>query len=455
MSRLIIEKATYQYWSITMHRRTWKLFVVASLLASPCLTGCNRQQAAPPASAPEVAVMTVKPERVVLTSELPGRTSAMLVAEIRPQVSGLIQKRLFTEGSQVKEGQLLYEIDPAPYQAAYNSAVAALGSANEAVDRAQAALAASKAALQRHHAIKKLAKANLQRYENLLKTHAVSAMQHDQAVSELDVAESGLKVGEAQVDSDQQAIEGAQAAVKQAEAAVASAKINLEYTKITAPIAGRIGRSNVTVGAIVTAYQPTALATIQQMDPIYVDVPQSTVELNRLKRNLANGHLEENGSDSVKIVLEDGTAYAQEGSLKFRDVTVDPTTGSVILRIVVPNPDKILLPGMFVRAVVEEGVNQKAILIPQQAVSRDPKGNPVTHLVDAAGKVKQQQISTDRALGDKWLVSNGLKEGDRVIVEGIQGVMMSPPGTSFKTVPFGSKSSNAAKPATTTQTATR
>lgn len=438
-----------------MHRRIWNLLIVISLLASPCLTGCNRPQAAPPPSAPEVAVVTVKPERVVLTTELPGRTSAMLVAEIRPQVSGLLLKRCFVEGSQVEEGQLLYEIDPAPYQAAYDSAVAALGSANEAVDRAQAALAASNAALQRHRAILKLAKTNLQRYGNLLKTHAVSAMQHDQAVSELDVAESGLKVAEAQVDSDQQAIEGAQAAVKQAEAAVASAKINLEYTKITAPITGRIGRSNVTVGAIVTAYQPTALATIQQLDPIYADVPQSTTQVGQLRKNLASGSLEDSGSNSVKIVLEDGTAYPLDGSLKFRDVTVDPTTGSVILRIVVPNPDKVLLPGMYVRAKIEEGVKQKAILIPQQAVSRDSKGNPVTHLVDAAGKVKQQQISTDRALGNKWLVSNGLKEGDLVVVEGIQGVLMAPPGTPVKTVPFGSARSNAAKPVNTPQTATR
>jgi membrane fusion protein (multidrug efflux system) len=444
-----------------MHRRAWKLFVVSALLAGPCLTGCDRRQGPPPPLAPDVAVVTVKPQRVVLTSELPGRTSAFLVAEIRPQVNGLIKKRRFKEGAQVKAGQVLYEIDPAPYQAVYDSVAANLNSAQQAVDRARATLAATIAGLKRHQAVLKLAKINLQRYENLLKTRAVSAMQRDQAVSDVDVADATLRVAEAQVDSDREAVEGAEAAVKQAEAALNTAKINLDYTKITAPISGRIGKSEVTVGAIATAYQSLALATIQQLDPIYVDVPQSTVELNRLKRSLANGRLKDNGTDKVKIVLEDGTAYSHEGSLKFRDVTVDPTTGSVILRIVVPNPDGILLPHMFVRAAIEEGVNDRAILVPQQAVSRDSKGNPYTMIVrtvkskEEDGKdedvVQQQPIATDRVIGAYWLVSSGLAEGDRVIVEGLQKAR---PGAKVKVLPFDAKSKNAAKPQSATQAAT-
>jgi membrane fusion protein (multidrug efflux system) len=212
-----------------------------------------------------------------------------------------------------------------------------------------------------------------------------------------------------------------------------TARINLGYCKIVAPISGRIGRSNVTEGAIVTAYQATPLATIQQFDPIYVDVPQSTAEVNRLRRSLASGRLKENGTDKVKLLLEDGTAYPLVGSLKFRDVTVDPTTGSIILRIVVPNPKSILLPGMFIRAAVKEGVHRKAILVPQQGVSRDPKGNPLALIVDSAGKVQQRMLTLDRAVGNQWLVVSGLAAGDRVIVEGMQKAR---PGTPVKTVPF-------------------
>ncbi|MEN6367780.1 MAG: efflux RND transporter periplasmic adaptor subunit [Thermoguttaceae bacterium] len=424
----------------------WKPLVVLAFPAALFLAGCNRQQETPPPPVPEVAVVTIEPQEVVLHSELPGRTSAYLVAEIRPQVNGLLQKRLFTEGSQVKADQVLYEIDPAPYEAAFENANANLLATKKAAERARAVLETSKAALNRHQAILELAKTNLQRYENLVKTQAVSAMQRDQAVADVKVADSSLRVAEAQVSSDQQGVEAADAAIEQAEAAVKTARINLSYTKITAPISGRIGRSDVTVGAILTAYQPLSLATIQQLDPIYMNVPQSTVELNRLKRSLANGRLKENGTDSVKIVLEDGTAYPQEGSLKFRDVTVDPTTGSVILRIVVPNPDSILLPGMFVRAIIDEGVNPHAILVPQQAVSRDPKGNPTTLIVDAEGKVQQRGLSTDRALGNQWLISSGLAKGDRVIVEGMQKVR---PGAVVKAVPFNATRTNSAKSVST------
>jgi membrane fusion protein (multidrug efflux system) len=369
-----------------------------------------------------VTAITIQPQQVTLTTELPGRTSAYLVAEIRPQVSGLLRKRLFTEGAEVKAGQLLYEIDPAPFQAAYASAQANVLAAERAADRARGAWEASIAGLKRHEATLTLARTNSQRIGNLHQRNAISAMENDQAVANVDVADATLRVAEAQINSDKDAVAAAEAAIQQATAALETARINLDYTKINAPITGRIGRSAVTEGAIVTAYQPVALSTIQQLDPIFVDVPQSTVELNRLKRSLANGRLKENGTDRVKIVLEDGTAYPAEGDLKFRDVTVDPTTGSVTLRIVVPNPDATLLPGMFVRAIIDEGIQERAILAPQQAVSRDPKGNPYVLIVNAEGKVEQRSLATDRALGNQWLVASGLAAGDCVIIEGLQKV---------------------------------
>jgi membrane fusion protein (multidrug efflux system) len=390
--------------------------------------------------------VTVEPQEVVLTSELPGRTSAYLVAEIRPQVNGLLQKRLFTEGAFVEAGQELYQIDPAPYQAALDNANASLLVAREAADRARAGLAVSTADLKRHTAVLTLAKTNLERYENLVKTKAVSVMQRDQAATDVDVAEAGLRTAEAQVECDREAIEAAEAAIQQAEAALETARINLGYTKITAPISGRIGRSQVTEGAIVTAYQPVPLATIQQLDPIYVDVPQSTAELNRLRRSFASGSLKD-GTDKVRIIMEDGTAYPLEGSLKFRDVTVDPTTGSIILRIVVPNPDGMLLPGMFVRAIVEEGVQDQAILVPQQAVSRSSKGDPVALIVDAEGKVQPRSLTTGRAIGNQWLITSGLTHGDRVIVEGIQKAR---PGMVVKPIPFDVTLADAAESAAQT-----
>ena len=426
-----------------MYRHLWEPLTVAALMAGSLLTGCSRAAKPPAPPVPEVAVVTVRPQRGVLASELPGRTCAYRVAEIRPQVNGLIQKRLFTEGSHVKSGEILYQIDPAPYQAALDNATANVLSARKGAERARATLNATIAGLRRYEATLALAKTNLQRNESLLKTHAVSAMDRDQSATDADVADATLRTGEAQVVSDRAAVGAAEAAIQQAEAELETARINLRYTTITAPISGRVGRSNVTEGAIVTAYQTVPLATIQQFDPIYVDVPQSTVVLTRLRRNLADGHLKDNGTDRVKIVLEDGTAYPQEGSLKFRDVSVDPTTGSVILRVVVPNPDGTLLPGMFVQATIEEGVRDQAILVPQQAVSRDPKGNPLTLIVDAAGKVQQRGLSTERAMGDEWLISSGLARGDRVIVEGMQKVR---PGMLVKAVPFEASGTIAAKP---------
>ena len=426
--------------------------IAAALLLSFCLSGCSDPSAPPPPPTPEVAVMTVQPRQVVVTTELPGRTSAFRIAEITPQVNGLLEKRLFEEGSDVKAGQFLYEIDPAPYQAAYDSATANLAVAKENLDHAQAVLETSNATLKRHHAVLELAKTNLRRYETLAKSRAVSAMQRDQAAADVDVAGSALRAATSQVNCDQQGVETAEAAMKQAEAGLRTVKINLGYTKMTAPISGRIGRSAITEGAIVTAYQPTPLATIQQLDPLYVNVPQSTVELNRLKRSLANGHMKDNGTDKVKIILEDGTVYPLEGSLKFRDVTVDPTTGSVILRIVVPNPESVLLPGMFVRAIIDEGIQEQALLIPQQAVSRNLKGDPMALIVDAEGKARHRGLVVDRAIGDQWLVTSGLAQGDRVIVEGMQKVR---PGMAVRLVPFKADLTNAAKLSTALQAATK
>jgi membrane fusion protein, multidrug efflux system len=380
-----------------VHRPMRPKVVLAAALFSGLLTaGCQAPpQAPPPAPAPQVAVVTVQSQQVLLTTELPGRTSAYRTAEIRPQVSGLIQKRLFKEGADVQGGEVLYQIDPAPFQAALKNAQAALG-------RSQANLPA--------------VRSRLGRYQELLADKAVSQQEYDDAASALLQTEADIAYGKASVET---------------------ARINLAYTRITAPISGRIGRSNITEGAIVTAYQPQALATIQQLDPIYVDVPQSTSELLRLKQRLAGGLLNQDDSNQQKVTLrlEDGAPYPLEGTLQFKGVTVDASTGSVIIRAIFPNPNSFLLPNMFVRAVMKEGVDEKALMIPQQAVARDPKGNPVALIVDAEDKVRQRQLTVDRAIGDQWLVASGLAPGDRVIVEGRQKVR---PGASVRTVPYES-----------------
>lgn len=356
-------------------------------------TACQRQAAPPPQGPADVTVLTVAEEKILLTTELPGRTSPHLIAEIRPRVNGLIEKRLFTEGAEVKEGQDLYQIDPAPFQAALDNAKAALA-------RSQASLPALKSRAERIH--------------EALADKAVSQQDFDDADAALKQAEADIEYGKASVEM---------------------ARINLGYTRIVSPISGRIGRSSVTDGAIVTAYQPVPLAAIQQLDPIYVDVPQSTAELQRLQRRLKDGRLNRQGvaTDKVNLILGDGTPYAHEGTLQFQDITVDPTTGSVILRMVFPNPEGVLLPGMFVRTVVKEGVNEKALLIPQQAVARDPKGNPLALVVDASGKAEQRQLTLDRAIGSRWLVTSGLQAGDKVIVEGVQKAR---PGAPVKASPF-------------------
>jgi len=401
------------------------------------LGGCGQTPTGGPphGGPPEVAVVTIQPTKLVITTELSGRTSANLIAEVRPQVGGIIQKRLFTEGSDVKAGQALFQIDPAPFQAAYDSAAANLAAARKAAAQAQAALEASLADVARQQATLDFTRTNRDRFEELSKEGAVSASQRDQAVTEADVAEATIKAAEAQVESNRAAVSAAEASIDQAQAALKTVRINLGYTSVTAPISGRIGRSAVTEGALVTAQQPAALATIQQLDPMYVDVPQSTTELLRLRRRLDDGRLNHNGKvrNKVRLLLEDDAAYPWEGALQFRDITVDQTTGSVILRIIFPNSKGVLLPGMFVRTVVEEGVNRKAILIPQQAVSRTPKGEPVSLIVDAEGKVQQRMLTLDRAVGNAWLVSSGLVPGEKAIVEGLQKVK---PGLSVKMVPF-------------------
>ena len=377
--------------------RTTSIASVGILVASLLLSGCGKKQAqtGPPQGPPEVGVVEIKPERVALTTELSGRTSAHMVAEVRPQVSGIIQKRVFTEGSDVKAGQLLYQIDPATYQAAYASA---------------------RAALARAEANQIPARLKEERYKDLVAINAVSRQDYDDAFA-------GLKQAEADVAS--------------ARAAVETARINLAYTKVTAPISGRIGRSTVTDGALVTASQDAALATIQQLGSMYVDVTQSSTEMLKLKQNLASGLLKNSGAAQarVKLLLEDGSAYPLAGTLKFSEVTVDQSTGSITLRATFPNPKQTLLPGMFVRAILEEGVSEQAILVPQRGVTRNPKGEALVMVVGAEEKVEPRPIKVVRTVGDSWLVSDGLKKGDRVILEGLQKAR---PGTPVKAVPFGS-----------------
>jgi membrane fusion protein (multidrug efflux system) len=429
-----------------------RILAMGTLVFGLIASGCGTQEAAPKPATPEVSIVTVQSEQVVLTTELPGRTSAYFVAEIRPQVNGIIQKRLFEEGSEVRAGQVLYQIDPAPFQAAYDNAAANLAVTRKGADRTRAALEATMAGVTQRQATLELARTNRWRFDELFKSKSVSANQRDQAVTEAQVAEAALRSAEAQVKSDQEAVAAAEATIQQAEAALKTVQINLGYTRISAPISGRIGKSDVTVGALATAYQGSPLATIQQIDPIYVDVTQSSANLLQLKRNMAAGRITGTGTHQarVKLLLEDDTLYSLEGMLKFSDVTVDSSTGSFILRMVFPNPKQMLLPGMYVRAVVEEGRMDRAILVPQQGVSRDAKGNPNALIVDAEGKVQQRMLTLDRAIGDKWLVSSGLAPGDRVIVEGIQKVRS---GDAVKVIPFNVGRKDGAESGKTAQSA--
>ena len=363
------------------------------------LAGCSKPAATPVAMPPtEVAVVTLKSEPVTLTRDLPGRTSAFVVAEVRPQVTGIIRERLFTEGGQVEAGQPLYQLDDATYRADLSSA--------------QAALARARAALE-------LARLNANRSRELAERDAVSRQEYEAATAAL-----------RQAEAEEQA----------ALASVERAEVLLGYSRITSPISGRIGKSNVTQGALVTANQSGALAVVQQLDPIYVDVTQSSREWLELRRELDAGRLAQ-AEMPVTILLEDGTPHAHAGKLAFASVAVDPHTGSIAVRIVVPNPDHLLLPGMFVRAVIGTAVRDDAILVPQQGIARDAKGDAQAMIVNAAGIVEARQVRVARTVGDKWLVQDGLKAGDKVIVQGLQKIRVGAPVT---VVEAGAAPANAA-----------
>ena len=349
----------------------------------------NQPSPAQAKPAPEVAVVTMQEREVRLTSELPGRTAVYQVAEIRPQVGGILQKRAFTEGAEVKAGDLLYQIDPSTYEVA--------------VARAAAAVAKAKAELEP-------ARLKAVRYAELIRTKAVSQQDHDEVQAALALAKANVSSAQAELEA---------------------ARIDLERTRVDAPISGRIGRSAVTPGALVTANQASALATVQQLDPIYVDLTQSNVEMLRLKRALESGSIQSAGEAAtrVRLILEDGTAYAHEGTLQLAEASVDQSTGAVTLRAVFPNPKRDLLPGMYVRAVVEEGVLANALLVPQQAVVRNAQGQAMAMVVDAGETIAARPLELDRAVGGDWIVRQGLASGDRVVVEGLQKAR---PGTQVR-----------------------
>ena len=336
--------------------------------------------------APQVTVLTLKNQPVTLTRSLPGRTSAYLIAEVRPQVSGIVKRRQFTEGGNVTAGQVLYDLDDSLYRAQYNSAKASL-------QKAQATLQAARLAAKRS--------------AELVGIEAVSAQDNETAVAAL-----------GQADAD----------VAAAQAAVDSGAVNLAYAHIVAPIGGRIGKSTVTQGALVTAGQAAPLATIQQLDPIYVEVNQSSSEWLALKQDIDAGRVEtDRAAAPAKILLENGAAYPHEGQLQFSDVTVDPSTGNFLLRAIVPNPRLLLLPGMYVQAILNEGLLTQALLAPQVGITRDAKGNGSAMVVNRGGKVEARSVRVSRTLGDQWLVEEGLSAGDRLIVEGLQKVQPDMP----------------------------
>ncbi|CAH2806131.1 MAG: RND efflux system, membrane fusion protein [uncultured Paraburkholderia sp.] len=338
------------------------------------VSACSKHEAAPPgAQTAEVGVETVAPQHIVTTTELSGRLSSLKMSDVRPQISGIVQKRLFVEGSDVRAGQVLYQIDPASYQANYDSARGTLASARTKADR----------------------------YTDLVKIKAVSQQDYDDAVA-------AVREGEADVIADQGSLE--------------SARVNLDRTRITAPISGRIGASSVTEGALVTSDQTIALATIHAFDQMYLDFTRSSAEWLKLRKALASGKLKRAGDNGavVSLQLEDGTPYSHTGTLQFSGISVDTTTGSVTLRAIFPNPEGDLLPGMFVRVRLEEGVDDRAILVPQIAVSRGSAGQASVYVVDASSKVRQVGVKADTAYGDQWIVTEDLHAGDRVIVSSLQ-----------------------------------
>ncbi|MFP3349968.1 efflux RND transporter periplasmic adaptor subunit [Pseudoalteromonas sp. SIMBA_153] len=376
-----------------MQRSRIAFFVFSALVGSVALSGCDQVAEQPKASAPAatpVGVVTLNSQAITLKKELPGRVSAFQIAEIRPQVSGIVQSRLFEEGTQVEKGQALYQINP---------------------DIFEAELAASKAAVARAEASIASSKSKASRYKELLAIKAVSQQDFDEADAASKQASAELLTAQAQLKS---------------------AQINLDYSHVSSPISGQISKSSVTVGALVSAGQTSALATVTQLDPIYVDLTQSSNELTKLKRALASGDL---GVDSttqtdVELIMEDGSAYPHKGTLQFSEVTVDPSTGSVTLRAKFPNPEKLLLPGMYVRAEVVEGVKSDAILAPQRGVSRNTKGEPTAMVVSKNNTVESRVLKVERTLGANWLVSEGLADGDQLIVEGLQKIRPGAPVTA-------------------------
>ncbi len=353
------------------------------------LTACQDKQPAATGERPpaEVTVVTVAPQQVSLTTELPGRAVAFRKAEVRPQVSGLLQRRLFEEGTTVEAGQQLYQIDAERYEAAVQTAKANLAKAKANATSAQA---------------------REKRYENLLGQKAISQQNYDDALATARQAAADVAVSEA---------------------ALVTAQIDLDYTRVVAPISGRIGKSSVTEGALVSAQQAGVLATIHQLDPIYVDLAQPAARILDLRRQIMSGELATRDSTPVTITLEDGTVYPHKGELQFTEMNVNETTGTVVVRALFPNPDHLLLPGMFVRAEIQEGVRGQALLVPQRGVTRDREGNATALVVNAENKVEVRTLTASRAVGNNWLVENGLSAGDRVIVEGLQKVA---PGVTVK-----------------------
>ena len=356
------------------------------------LAACGKKEAAPPPQTPEVGVVTVQPQAVPAVTELPGRTSAFLVAQVRARVDGIVLRREFTEGTDVKAGQRLYKIDPAPYIAALNSAKATLA-------RAQANLVTQNALVAR--------------YKVLVAANAVSKQDYDNTVATQGQAAADVAAGKAAVDT---------------------AQINLGYTDVVSPISGRVGISQVTPGAYVQASQATLMSTVQQLDPVYVDLTQSSLEWLKLRQDVQSGRPKTSGPGAAKVslILEDGKTYSEPGKLQFSDVTVDQTTGSVTIRAVFPNPNRVLLPGMFVRARIEEGVNENAFLVPQIGVTHDQKGQAIAMVVNASNKVEPRPLKTTGMQGQNWIVEGGLQAGDHVIVQGVDKVR---PGATVKTVP--------------------
>ncbi|MDC7785267.1 efflux RND transporter periplasmic adaptor subunit [Rhodoplanes sp. TEM] len=373
----------------TPHKKSAAPALAAALLAASLLAACGQENGKGGAMgapgpggampAPEVGVLVLHPKSVAVTTELPGRTTAFLTAEVRPQVNGIIKQRLFVEGSEIAAGALLYQIDPATYQASYDSAVAALQKAEAAVPSAQA---------------------KVERYKGLSKEKAVSQQDLDDAVATLAQNKAAVASGKADLDT---------------------ARINLAYTEIKAPIAGRIGKSSITVGALVTANQTDALATIRQIDPIYVDLTQSSLNFLKFRRALAEGRLANRGDAvPVRLILEDGRPYPHPGKLGFAEIKVDESTGTFTLRAEFPNPERLLLPGMYVRAVLEEGIAPGSFLVPQRAVSRNVKGEAVALFVGQNDTVEQRVLQIRRGIGSNWLVDSGLADGDRIVIEGSQ-----------------------------------